>query len=429
MAQVIPRKDAILVGLDARVVPPNPDPWIAVTPASAHVAFQLALADLPASGGTLFVLPGSAPYVFGQTVNVDRPNVSLRFMAGSRDSGEASYLTFPSSGGPKEMFRVRAPRFRCHDAYVRYEAENGEGEGTSDDDRSCFLVTDEIGNADDAAFLDCTFDMKQATPAWDPEQPQKSPNLFNFSCIRASGRADANLIQGLRVSGTTFRIRQGTPQTQPWAHGQPLGICCIRARNTAEVRVTKTMCIGTQDSPRGNGGPFVFLDNCPASILSDLVVRAIQTTSVQPDPQAEYVPAGSIIRITTHGQQEGHRTVLARLAFEVVNARYMVELLEGQRDVVAFANWGRLLPECEAVLYLGGVESRGLAASAMNFHNFQAGQTPSGQSRAVRLEASADVALWGNIVLRFNENNGFLELGSDSCSNVSLGDNLETRNF
>lgn len=428
MAQVIPRKDAILVGLEGTAVPPNPNPWVAVTPATAHVAFQLALADLPDSGGTLFVLPGSAPYVFGQAVNVDKPNVTLRFMAGSRETGEASYLTFPDDGGPKELFRVRAPRFRCHDAYVRYEADNEGGMGTSDDDRSCFLVTDELGNADDAAFLDCTFDMKQATPAWDPNEPQKSPNLFNFSCIRSSGQADASMIQGLRVSGSTFRIRPGTEQTQPWAHGAPLGICCIRARNTAEVRVTNSMCMGTLDSPRGNGGPFVFLDNCPSSILSDLVVRAIQTTSVQTDPESGYVPAGSIIRITTHAQQEGHRTVLARLAFEVINARYMVEMFEGRHDVIAFANWGRLVPECEAVLYLGGVESRGLAASAMNFHNFQGGQTPSGQSRAVRLDASADVALWGNIVLRFDENNGFLELGPDSCSNVSVGDNLETRN-
>lgn len=428
MAQVIPRKDAILVGLEARVVPPNTDPWVAVTPTSAHLAFQEALADLPDSGGTLFVQPGSAPYVFGETVNVDKPNVTLRFAAGPSVGAETSYLTFPDSGGPKELFRVRAPGFRCHGAYVLYEADNDGGMGTSDDDRSCFLVTDELVSADDAAFLDCTFDMKQATPPADPNEPEKSPNIFNFSCIRSSGRADAKLIQGLRVSGTTFRIRPGTPQTQSWAHGRPLGICCVRARNTAEVRVTKTMCIGTTDDPRGNGGPFVFLDNCPASILSDLVVRAIQTGCVQLDPD-NYEPAGSIIRITTHSQQEGHRTVLARLAFETINARYMVELLEGRHDVVAFANWGRLVPECEAVLFLGGIESRGLSASAMNFHNFQAGQTPGGQSRAVRLESSADVALWGNIVLRFNENNGFLELGSDSCSNVSVVDNIETRNF
>lgn len=415
MAQVIPRKDAILVGLEGSAVPPNPNPWVAVTPATAHVAFQLALADLPATGGTLFVQPGSAPYVFGEAVNVDKPNVILRFAAGPRVGTETSYLTFPNSGGPKELFRVRAPRFRCHDGYVLYSADNDGGLGTSDDDRSCFLVTDELGNADDAAFLDCTFDMEQAAPL------ATSPNLSNFSCIRSSGRTDTNLIQGLRVSGTTFRIRPGTSQTQAWAHARPLGICCIRARNTAEVRVTKTMFLGTQDSPRGNGGPFVFLDNCPASILSDLVVRAIQTNCVQADPPGDYVPAGSIIRITTHGLQEGHRTVLARLAFEVVNARYMVELLEGRHDVIAFANWGRLLPECEAVLYLGGVESRGLAASAMNFHNFQAGQTPSQESRSIRLEASADVALWANVVLRFAEKNGFLSLDSDTCSNVVRG--------
>lgn len=421
MAQVIPRKDAILVGLDARALPPHLFPWIAITPATAHVAFQQALADLPAAGGTLYVQPGSAPYVFGEAVNIDKPNVVLRFAAGPTLAGETSYLTFPNTAGPKQLFRVRAPRFRCHDAYVRYEATNDGGAGTSDDDRSCFLVTDEVGSADDATFLGCTFDLKQATPS-------ESPNLLNFSGIRSLGLSEGSLIRGLRVSESTFLIQDGTLQTQAWSHAGPLGICCIRGRNTAEARITKSVCRGVDDVRRGNAGPFIFLDNCPASVLSDLVVRAIRTYVAEPDPPEE-LPAGPIIRIATHGLEEGHRTVVARLTFELIDGRYMIEFLDGRHDVVAFANFGRLLPHCEAAIHYGGVEGRGLAASAMNFHNINGVASPLHESRSFEVQASADIALWANIVVRFDEKQGFLRLGTESCANVVTGDTLEAVNF
>lgn len=417
MAQVIPRKDAILVGLEARVVPPHPVPWIPITPATAHVAFQQALQELPASGGTLFVQPGSAPYVFGETVVVSRPDVVLRFASGPRDTGETSFLTFPAGGGPKELFKVVAPRFRCHDAYVKYAATNDQGTGTSDDDRSVFLVTDELGNADDAAFLDGTFDVQQATPG-------DSPSILNFSCIRADGVSEATPIRGLRVGGATFVVREGTRQSQAWSHVGPLGICGVRARNTAEVRVTRSVCRGIQDSRRGNGGPFVFLDNCPASVLSDLVVRAINTGVEEADQ-----PAGTIVRIATHGLEEGHRTVIARISFEVVNARYMIELLDGRHDAVAFGNFGRLIPACEAGVHFGGTSGRGLAASAMNFHNVSGLDSPIGSSRAFDIQESADVALWANTVLRYDEPQGFLRVGDEGCANVVTGDTLEATNF
>jgi hypothetical protein len=390
------RKDAIVVCLEVGEIVDPSIRWVPIDPGQADVAFGVALDSLPPSGGTLHVLPGSAPYEFQATVDVDKPNVTIRFSAGPSTSAN-SFLTFPSTGGGLQLFRVLKPRFRCVGAYVKYSAAGV----TSDNDRSFFLVSDVAGECDDATFVGCTFEVEQA-----------SPGLTNFSCIRSVGVNDAQPRRGLRVCESTFLIHIGVAQSQSWSGPDPLGVCGVRATNTAEVLVAKTVFRGNeQPPPRGTCGPMILLDNCPRSILCDLVFQVIQSV-----PSTGI--AGSLVRVTTHGSQEGHRTVLGRFSFENVNALYAVELIDARSDVVAYANFGRLLGNCEAAITVSGAKSDGLVVAALNFHNVSAGSSTT--TRMLDLQAIRNATVSGITFKPFDTHQVPLRIVNGACLNVQV---------
>ncbi len=395
------RKDAIVVCIE---VDGPTDPvirWVPIVPGQADGAFAEALASLPALGGTLHVLPGSQPYVFQNTVLVDKPNVSMRFAAGPALAA-SSYLTFPATGGPLQLFKLRSHRFRCVGAYVKYSATST----STDSGRSFFLVTDELGGADDAAFLGCTFAVKQDTPS-------QAPDITNFSCIRSEGLSDSAPRRGLRVSESSFLIDPGTAQSTSWSGADPLGICGVRATNTAEVLVTKTGFLGTNDvpPPRGAGGPMILLDNCPASILCDLVFVLISSIA---GVGGEH---GSLVRVTTHGTAEGHRTMLCRFLSENNDARYMVELIDARSDVLAFANFGRLLGHCEAGVVVHGAKSDGLVVAALNLHHVSAAPA---LSRLLDLQAIRNATVSGVTLKPFTSSQIPLRILNGTCLNVQV---------
>lgn len=395
MAQsVVALEDAIFVGLGAR-----PDQslteWIEVDPPNAHIGIGRALNDLPDGGGVLYVMPGSAPYRFGQALSVTKPNVTIRFAGGA-------VLGFPPSGGPKQLFHIRAPRFKCYQAHVVHVAENDEG---ADDGRSCFLV--ESGaehDSDDALFVDPIFEMTQVDDA-----------ILGFSCIRAEGHDPEVPRRGLRVSGANFLIHEGVHQMKAWEDTSegpvPYGICAIRCRNSAETIVADTIFRGTSEQlPRGTAGPMILLDNCPASVLSDLVFRLLNLTTDASTPS-------TLVRITTHGGHEGHQTVLARLFCEPIRARFVLELLDVSSDVVAFTNHGRQEPNVEAAIRVDGERGRGLVLLGSNFHNVHG---PQQMGRLIDLQRISDAVIAGNVFLPFQPEVVPIHVEPDQCANVHI---------
>src|SRR5688572_26290428 len=113
---VTPRTNAIFVGLGATPTVPGTPGYVEISMdplVGANVAFQEAIDSLPANGGVLYVMPGTADYVFKATVNVNKPNVTIDFVGGST-------LTFASGSFPTtpDMFLVTQRGFRCSGARV-----------------------------------------------------------------------------------------------------------------------------------------------------------------------------------------------------------------------------------------------------------------------------------------------------------------------
>lgn len=396
MAQVTPRQNAIFVGLEA-APDQSPTQWIQVTPTQANVAVQQAVSDLPPNGGVLYVMPGSATYEFQDTVLVNKPNVVIYFTSGA-------VLAFSSMGVHKQLIKIVSPRFRCHEARVVYQVQNANG---VDNDRSCFLVNEENQNCDDASFIDPTFDIKQANAA--------GPDILNFSCIRATGQDAALPRRGLRVSGGTFIIQQGEKQTKAIDPTNPtklFGVCAIRGLNSAETLVTNAVLRGAVET-RGQSGTLVVLDNCPASVLVDVICRALDLI-----PSTAGEVGGSVFRITTNGSNDGHRTVLARISFEVVRARYMIELINTRSDIVAYMNHGRT-GDSEASLVADGTRGTALAALAMNFHNVDGLGTPLGTNYMIDLKRISNAVISGHVFLP-KPNQFALRVAQGQCSGVYI---------
>lgn len=399
------KKNAIFIGLGAG--------HIDITPANAQAAFVQAMDDLPDEGGVLYVMPGTAPYVFQSAVVIDKPNTRIEFCSGPADASGMpdSYLAFPASGGPKQLFRVDAPRFHCRGAYVRHEAFNVSGE---DDDRSCILVQ----GANDARLEACTFELKQS-----------HAEIVNFSAIRGEGISEASPLHGLRILDCTFIIREeGTAQSMPFDPAGPMGVICVRARNAVETMVRGGQFRGAEGVPMVRDiccGSAIVLDNCPASIIADSVFRLLDLVT-----DVMLHPAASLIRVLTHASEAGHRTVLARLLFEEIRTKTAIELSDARSDVVAYCNVGRLSGSSESAVEVNGNSSRDVVIGGVGFHNVSASvlPVPPGPfSFAIDLRGVRNSTISSLVFSPFSSDQRFLRIAPRTCSNVLVDSTLARR--
>lgn len=384
------RVDAIHVNLGGGGV-------VKIQPAQADVAFQKALSLLPRAGGVLHVAPGSAPYVFTSQVTVSLADVRIEFAGGPAAAG----LAFPARGGPQQLFRVEAPRFRCRGALVRHAATQGGG---ADDERSCFLLQD----AHDARFEACRFELEQA-----------HPDLVGFSAVRAEGSSERQPAQGLRLSECTFLIRPGVRSSAASGTGEPRGVVGLRARNVAGVRVEACIARGDQSAQRNTHcGSVIVLDHCPGSLVSDFSARFLDLGSADRSKEAD-----AVIRMGTHGGFDGHRSVIARTLFEDVGMRNAIWLEDARSVVVAHANFGRLIPLTRSVIEVRGEASRGLVVHAVNFHNVSGSQLLPAPLPVpmVELEQLSAATIAGNVFAAFDGKATYVRAAPDQCSDIALG--------
>lgn len=397
------KKDTIFVGLGG-------SGFVPIQPAAADLAFVEALAALPASGGVLYVTPGTNPYVFQSAVVVSKPDVRIEFMGGPSSTGATptSYLAFPSSGGPKQLFRIEARGFRCRGASVVHVASNVSG---ADDGRSCFLAQ----AVDDVRFEACRFDLKQ-----------DSGGIVGFTALRADGASRAVPAAGFRVSDCSFVIRTGTELNAPSGALDPRGIVCIRATNVLQAQILDCLVRGVSPVPARDThcGSVVYLDNCPGSILTDVSIRFIDLGSALASKAAD-----SAVRITTHAGAEGHRSVLARVLFEDVGTRSAIELTDARSDVIAYANFGRIIFVSESAIEANGSASRAVAVHGVNFHNVSASGLvpPPATNHMVDLRAARDVTIAGNVFSPFDDKQRFLRTLPGQCSGVAVDPTMSHR--
>jgi hypothetical protein len=384
------RTDAIFVNMGGGGV-------VKVQPAAADQAFQAALALLPRSGGVLHVAPGSAPYVFQSAVVVSLPDVRIEFAGGPAAAG----LAFPARGGPSELLRIAASRFRCRGAVVRHTAAQGGG---ADDGRACFRVVDAHG----ARFEECRFELEQA-----------SADLLGFSAVRAEGGSELAPIEGLRLSECTFLIRAGTRSAVPSGTGEPRGVVCLRARNVAGVRVEACIARGEQQGTRNTHcGTVLFLDHCPGSVVTDFSARFLDLGTAALSKEAE-----PVVRMLTHGGHDGHRSTIVRTVFEDLGARTAIQLEDARSVVVAHANFGRIVPYARSVIEVLGLASRGLVVHGVNFHNVSASQLEPEplQNAMLDLQGAQAATISGNVFAAFDGTQAYLRTAPDTCADIVLG--------
>lgn len=395
------RKDVIFLDL-------SDDAYVLIQPASAHLAFETALAALPASGGVLYVMPGTAPYVFQNAVVVSKPGVRIEFTSGPGGGSPApdSYLAFPSSGGPKELFRIEAPRFTCRAAYVRHVASNPGG---ADDGRSCFLVQPSPTQAPhDARFDRCTFDLVQ-----------DSASLIDFSAIRAVGASDRDRLAGLRVTDCSIVIGSGTASSAPTGSGSPRGIVGVRVEHVAQALVDGLMVRG---EPMGairdtHCGSVLLLDDCPGSVLGDFSIRLVDLRSAASNV------ADAAIRLRAQPPVEAERAVVSRFVLEDIGCRTGVEVAHSRSVVVSNANFGRLLNASESAIEVSGSTSRDVAIHGMNFHNVSAGglsAPPAPSNDMIVLASARNVSVSGIVFFPFDGLQGLLRTAPGQCVNIAI---------
>jgi hypothetical protein len=375
---------------------------IQIQPDRADLAFADAVASLPAGGGVLYVTPGTQPYVFQNTVVVSKPNTRIEFTSGPRLGALGlpelpfSYLAFPATAGPRELFRIEAPRFTCRGAYVKHEASNPS---LADNDRSCFLVQ----AANDAHFDLCRFEFKQ-----------DNANIVDFSGIRAEGASDSELVQGLRIADCSYLINKGTKQSATSGTSAPRGIVCLRVRNASQVLLEGCIVRGEDgDFREKHCGTVIHLDNCPASVLADFSIRFLDLGTSQAGSAAD-----SLIRIVTHGIQEGHRTVLARAVFEDIGTKSTIELSDARSNVIAYGNFGRIIPLSENAIEVNGAASRDVVIAGMNFHNISGNDLGLAKNFMIDLKSVRNVTVSAIVFFPFDGKQDLLRAAPGQCSGV-----------
>lgn len=396
----MPDADHIVPGVDGTPIP--------ITHASANVAFQTAINGLPASGGDLYVLPGTQPYLFQESVKLNstvgnRDNVTIHFSSGAI----LDFHPTPSTH-PTELFLIQKRNFRCIGARVEHTAV-GQSVVSG---RSCFHVMDEDDAArtsDDAAFEDCRFRIQQG-----------AADVLGFTCIRATGETASNPRRGLIVARTAFVMKQGTRQSNAWSGFDPFGICAIRGFRSASAIVTSSRFVGEPGGSHdfGNCGPMIYLDDSGENALSSNIFRKLDLlTSTAPDP----IDPPVLIRMRGQ-EQEGHHTLVSANNVEDVNAYWILELDDISYDVVVANRFGRYGSICQAIIRTGsrklpmfnpGGDTLVLAGNAFR-------DVPGGLAVMVQLSNVNNVTIAGSTFSDLNPGKQPIIVDSATCANVHL---------
>lgn len=397
---VQPLTNAILVGLEAEN--PTGNPWFDITPATADVAFQSALDALSDQGGTLYVLPmgpSTTAYTFSAQVTVTKPNVAIEFLGGS-------VLAFPTSGtAPANLFLVTAGGFRCQGARVVHAIQDANNLA----DRSCFRV-----EADDATFLDCSFDLTQGVS-------QDTVVIQSFSCIRAHSDPPPNedpIRRNLKVSRCTFVFQPGTTQDEPWIDPmqtgvitQPRGVCCIRATRLRGCALTENHFRSGSTTQKGDCGPVIYLLAVEECSLSSNTIRGLKTPAGGTAPDL-----GTLVRLRSSATLEGHHTVVScNVAVDIDSSHVFV--LDGERGVNYDYLTGNVIdqiqPSCRSVIYGEGGAVLGVVGNTIT----RVGPA-SGAEGAIHLDSVHDVTIASNVFAGLPATLRPIQL--EACANVQV---------
>lgn len=391
---VNPQLDAIFVGLGATALPPGPD-YIPVVPGQAHQGFQDAIDSLPDNGGTLYIMPGTAAYTFGQTVLVNKPNVTIDFVGGST-------LTFGASAATS-LFSVSQPGFRCYGARVVHSIASGN----NPNDRSCFLI-----QADDADISGCRFEIRQGDVAF---------AIRYFSCIRVLQLFPLEGFRsGIRVARNTFILdKEGIDQTEPWVPaGQsptgytlPRGVCCIGAEFVRGLILSGNTFRSNASGTTAACGPALYLVTSEQCSVSSNTLRDLRASAGGSGPDR-----GSIVRLLGH-LGEGHHTVISANAFTEIESAILIGLDLVKFDYIAanvFDRIGSATRPCWSVVRAQFGEVLGIVGNVFTRVTGGGGANEAG----IFLHGLAECTISGNLFSEVQTGAGVLATTPGTTSNV-----------
>lgn len=412
MAQVDALTDAILVGLEA--APSGGPPWIVITDTEeADDAFRDALNSLPDQGGTLYVMPSKdgSPYRFLAEVLVDRPNVTIEFLGGS----ELAFL--PLAAGLQNAFRVTAPNFKCRGARAVFEINAANNTAQ----RSFFRI-----EADEAEFLDCVFDLKQAVPSGTP--------IDRFVCIRLASNPQSDPIRrNLKVTRCTFIIQPGTPQEFCWTPvtGQPpnpRGICGIMANRLNGCVLTENSFRSGSQTAKGDCGPAIYLTNVEGCTISASTFRGLRIPTGIP-PGGTSADRGSLIRLVGSvgtGAGEGHHTVISANAIDDLDSGHVIALDDVRYDYVSANLIDRVGPNCYSAVR--GREGRVLGIVGNSISRLTGPTSGPEAEGAIRLDSIDEALLAGNVLTDIATGTKLIDIVNDSSTNTVVSPSQVRRN-
>lgn len=398
MAQVLPLKKAILVGLEA--TPSGGPPWIDITDTDAvNTAFVDALTSLPPQGGTLYVMPSDgSPYRFASTVTVSKPNVSIEFLGGS----EIAFAT--GSSGPQTAFLVTAPNFKCRGARGVFEvtsANNTPG-------RSFFRI-----EADEAELTDCTFELKQNVPS--------DTTLDSFACIRLFTDPLSGLIrQNLKVARCSFIVQPGIQQAFGWTPvvGEPSiprGICGIVANRLRGCILTENAFRSASSTLRGDSGPVIYLLDVEECTISSSTFRGLRIPNSKP-PSGDTRDRGSLIRLTGF-TIEGHHTVFSANVIDDVDTGHVMMLDNVRYDFISANVIDRVGPNCFTVVRATAGNVLGITGNSITrISGPVAGMTDA--EGVFHFEAMDQVLLAGNVLSDITTGRTLIDIPPGTSANV-----------
>lgn len=388
------RTDAIFVGLGSSAIQPGPG-HVPIVPAQAHLAFQDALASLPPGGGTLYVMPGSADYVFGAAVTISKPNVRLDFVGGSA-------LRFAAGAAPQQIFRVEAPGFGIGGARFVHSITAAGNPA----ERSCVLV-----QADDADVSDCTFEVRQGDAAFE---------IRYFACVRVLQSALSPFRTGVRVRRNTFVLDvAGFDQAAPWTpaappavpYVMPRGVCCIGAERARGLLVTDNDVRSSSPGVRAACGPALYLLTCEQVTVGGNGLRDLRTA-----PGGSGTERASLVRAFGF-VGEGHHTVFSANVFRDLESTLVIALDNLAYDVVTanvFDSIGSALRPCASVVR--ATEGTVLVVTGNAFTRITG--AAGNPEAAIFLDGVADVTVSGNVFADVATGKGVFAAQADTCSNV-----------
>lgn len=399
---VVPKVNVIFVGLEAAPIPPGPGYVEISDPTKANEAFDTAIASLPASGGTLYVMPGTVDYEFRESVIVNKPNVTIDFVGGST----LKFSPISPVGGP-DLFVIDQPRFRCTGARVVHTITSANNQ----DFRSCFLV-----RANDAEISNCTFEVRQGDAT--------GIAIKYFCCVRALlkvGEPDPYRL-GLRVTRNTFILdTAGFDQVAPWVPPSPpittfpvpRGVCGIGIEVARGAILSGNLFRSSTPGVKAPCGPAMFLATVEYTVISSNSFQDLRTPPGDLDGDR-----GAVVRMVAP-VGEGHHTVLSGNVFGDLDTAVVVSLDNVRYDFITsnvFDRIGSATRACWSVIRAKNGAVLGIVANAIT----RITGDSAADEAAIYLEDLSSVTISGNVFTEVQTGQGAFAVDPGTCENVQF---------